>query len=1458
MLAFVVGILSVALSLPTWAQVNATYTFSQSNGTYTPITGGTVLLAQSPTFISDVLYPSQPIGFSFVFNGTAYTSVGVSDNGYIWFGTGSPLLANYAPLTNPLNNLGGTGVIDGSVAILGRNLNARNASAPLGEIQTKTIGIAPNRVFVIQYASFYGNGLGTSVQYNAQIQLNEVDNSISLAYGTFSMAGGSSSAINTINFEVGVRGIASNDIHMRSITTSWAASAKSTNNTQRATLKPTVFPASGLTFTFTPPAPSLLDVGVNNVFVLPGANCYGANQTVVARLKNYGTKTIVFDTHPVTVGAVATGQNPLTFPNVVVATDSLAPLATRNVTLSTTYNMNTSGGYNFKGFSTCTGDGNVLNDTTPLIALAANIVAPASFPLSVNFSGYNGSNLGSVAGGWSEAAGATAPAGTTSSWTSGNFGNVTGALSGTAARINLSNTSHKEWLLAPKVVIGGCTHLEFDLALTKLLSIQPDSFGTDDKFQVLISTDCGASYQVVKTWDKTTMPHISNTGQHEVIDLSVYNGLPAIIAFFATDGTVNDALSYDIFVDNIYLNDYPLVDVAAERVTAANYNSCFSTPQTAKVRIRNRSCGSIDFSVTPATIKVLSVGPSGSQIVTTTVTSGTLAIGATQDVTLSGLDYTGGGVYTLRGIATGQGDGKTSNDTTAIAFVNSLRPSVSYGSSPSSLCAGSPTNLSANAVVAPGPNPNDMRSFASTINATGVGIPDNSQIGIKNSIVVSGYPATAKARDMIARICIDSLTHPNSADLRFAIITPLSDSVVLLGPTGVSGGQSFMHTCFSVNGASLLSTQGAASAPFVNTYLPDGDLKATAAPMNGGWKLHVKDVSAGSLGLLFKWHIETFGPDSIATYTWTSNVGGFTSSLASPPPTSPTQTTIYTLAVADKTGCTTTLFDTVKVSNIVIANTVLTTPLCFGQLGGVAIANATGGIAPYTYNWGNGVFIDSLTNKGAGTYTVNVTDGFNCTRSASVVITQPAVLAVAGVATTPALCYGSSNGTATVTMMGGTAPYSFHWNTGNGSNFAAGSYAVTVTDAHGCFANTSAVITQPATLNALATTTSPTCFGQMNGAAHVMPSGGIAPYTYQWTGGSTADSLTNVAAGNYSVTVMDANGCMKTVATTVVATAAVVAQIAVHSAKCAGQNNGSIALHATGGNAPYSYMWAGVTSTADSVAQLVAGTYSATITDSRGCTGTSSGTITNPTAIAGTFVRTNIACIGTGLGTLTINISGGVAPYVYSWSNNGLNNTNTANNLLAGNYSVYVTDKNGCGSVFRDTIVAAGTPLGATTVVKNQTLNTPLNGSVHIFPSGGVAPLTYLWTNGKTTQNLDSLAAGTYTVTITDHNGCTTTASGVVAKIVGTDDLNSVFANVALFPNPTAGSFTLHLETANTADVTAEIYTVTGIRVAQQTANHIQTRDFAFDLQGVADGVYFLRLRSGEATQVLRVVLQKN
>ncbi len=356
-------------------------------------------------------------------------------------------------------------------------------------------------------------------------------------------------------------------------------------------------------------------------------------------------------------------------------------------------------------------------------------------------------------------------------------------------------------------------------------------------------------------------------------------------------------------------------------------------------------------------------------------------------------------------------------------------------------------------------------------------------------------------------------------------------------------------------------------------------------------------------------------------------------------------------------------------------------PACHGANTGAATVTVTGGTSEYAYAWSNGANTATVTNLVAGPHSVTVTDFRGCTATAAVTLAEPGPLRLTAGVDAQVNCFAGTDGAASATASGGTAPYRYAWSNGATSpgivGAPAGSYAVTVTDAGDCSVSTQLVIAEPEVLvTTVQLDATVSCNAAADGGTTAAVSGGLPPYSFIWSNGATTASLAGLVAGAYTVTVTDANGCTATSSNTLtepepfLAAATANAQVS-----CFGSANGAASAIPSGGMAPYTYSWSNGATTAR-LTDLTAGTYVLTVTDQSGCSATSSVVLKQnpPLRITGQGEGDS----GVGDGKLTAAVSGGAAPYSYTWNTEPIQTTATAVDLAVGVYQVTVTDAAGC------------------------------------------------------------------------------------------------------------------------------------------------------------------------------------
>ena len=500
------------------------------------------------------------------------------------------------------------------------------------------------------------------------------------------------------------------------------------------------------------------------------------------------------------------------------------------------------------------------------------------------------------------------------------------------------------------------------------------------------------------------------------------------------------------------------------------------------------------------------------------------------------------------------------------------------------------------------------------------------------------------------------------------------------------------------------------------------------------------------------------------TYTYSWSGGGGSSATASG-----LTAGTYTVTVTDANGCTDTEDVTITEPPVLVASASVTSALnCNGDTDGQVTASGTGGTGSYTYSWNTGGTAALETGLGAGTYSVTITDANGCTDSASVVLTEPAALVASSSVTETLDCNGDTDGEVTASATGGTTAYTYSWNTGGTSatetGLGAGTYSVTVTDANGCTDSSTVVLTEPAILVAANTVdNNVSCNGGNDGEATASATGGTTAYTYAWSTSASAAIATGLSAGTFTVTVTDANGCTDTETVTITEPTPVVATSVVDSnVSCNAGSDGGATASGSGGTGAFTYSWNNSATTA-SITGVAAGTYSVTVTDANGCTDSTSVTITEPTVlVASAVVDENVSCNGLADGEATASASGGTAGYTFAWSNSA--STANITGLIAGTYTVTATDANGCTDTASVTITEPAALVASSAVDSNVSCNGFSDGGATASATGGTTAYTYAWSNSATTASIAGVVAGTYSVTITDANGCTDSSSVTITE----------------------------------------------------------------------------------------------
>jgi hypothetical protein len=322
-----------------------------------------------------------------------------------------------------------------------------------------------------------------------------------------------------------------------------------------------------------------------------------------------------------------------------------------------------------------------------------------------------------------------------------------------------------------------------------------------------------------------------------------------------------------------------------------------------------------------------------------------------------------------------------------------------------------------------------------------------------------------------------------------------------------------------------------------------------------------------------------------------------------------------------------------------------------------------------------------------------------------------------------------------------------------------------VKDYNGCSAGTSVItVTNIGAPTGNVTSTSNACNGASTGTASIVPVGGTSPLTYSWSpSGGTGSTASGLAAGTYTVTVKDVNGCILISSATLSDPPPINGNITVTNLLCNSSNAGKATMTASGGTGALSYSWSPLGGTGSTAINLSAGTYTCTVKDANACSISKQASITQPVAIVTNFTQINPSCFGSANGSATATVSGGVGAYVYSWSPTG-GSTATGTGFSANTYTLAVTDANGCVSTFPVTLV---NPPALASSISTSNVNCfgACTGTATAIPSGGTTSYIYSWSPiSSLSATATNLCAGTYTCHITDANNCTTQALTTVTE----------------------------------------------------------------------------------------------
>ncbi len=427
-----------------------------------------------------------------------------------------------------------------------------------------------------------------------------------------------------------------------------------------------------------------------------------------------------------------------------------------------------------------------------------------------------------------------------------------------------------------------------------------------------------------------------------------------------------------------------------------------------------------------------------------------------------------------------------------------------------------------------------------------------------------------------------------------------------------------------------------------------------------------------------------------------------------------------------------------------------TDPLCAGFPTGTVRAIPSGGQEPYTYHWNNGATDRELRFLFGGTYRVTVTDGLDNTTTAEATLATPEPIEATFDTETCAFPF-----TVSVKPTGGAPPYKLAWETGESDSSITvdepGKYCLTITDALNCSAVKCVEVIDNDPPQVMVMTVPERCPGNHDGQATAMPNGGERPYGYLWSNGQTSATTRNLAPGNYTVTVTDANGCTSTGSGFILAADPMCFRATSFlKPVCLDATDGRISVEVFKGTPPYTYQWSNGAA-GPTIDGLDPGTYSVTATDAKGCQADTTFELSYFSGLDLEVLANPQVCPHVDNANILAKVINGYPPFRYEWSNGSRDSV--LFDVSPGSYSVTVTDALGC-TISKSTVVTPADPLTIEILSTNSGICASPTGRIQVRILEGEPPFTYLWNTGAITPAIENLTPGWYEVTVTDSRGC--------------------------------------------------------------------------------------------------------
>lgn len=432
---------------------------------------------------------------------------------------------------------------------------------------------------------------------------------------------------------------------------------------------------------------------------------------------------------------------------------------------------------------------------------------------------------------------------------------------------------------------------------------------------------------------------------------------------------------------------------------------------------------------------------------------------------------------------------------------------------------------------------------------------------------------------------------------------------------------------------------------------------------------------------------------------------------------------------------------------------------CGGYADGEAVFTAGGGLSPYTYT------LDGVSNQdgrfgglAAGVKSVAVVDANGCSTMGSVTVGEPAGMTTS-TSVTPSMVCGDPYEATAFASGGGGAPYAYTWSDGQAGatvGFSvSGTYTVRITDATGCEALDSVTIAMPVALTGAFPVVPISCASADDARIRLVATGGTPPYSYELDGvAQSVSTFDNLEEGTtYVAVIRDARGCTADTIFVLSEPQALTVAFTHANVSCAGGADGYLKASVTNARGPLTYIWTGRAEATDSLSGIPAGSYTLTARDSAGCEANGTFVITEPQVLTATATTDSVDCHGAASGGVQVAATGGTPPYLYAFDGGGAQTSPSFGGLVAGAYTVNVTDGNACAT---PVTIAIGepAPLSASHQASVVSCAGASDGGLDLRVSGGRQPYTLLWSDGTTTEDRTGLPAGAYAVAITDASGC--------------------------------------------------------------------------------------------------------